>query len=86
MTNAPFMLNVDCDMFINNPQTFHHAMCLFLGSKTERECAFVQFPQVFYNGLKDDPFGNQLVVAHKVQPARVFTKQFSYKTFRVVYL
>uniref|UniRef100_A0A7N0RIY2 Cellulose synthase-like protein H1 n=1 Tax=Kalanchoe fedtschenkoi TaxID=63787 RepID=A0A7N0RIY2_KALFE len=65
MTNAPFMLNVDCDMFVNNPQTFHHAMCLLLGTKTEEECAFVQFPQKFYNGLKDDPFGNQLVALHE---------------------
>ncbi|CAM8993887.1 unnamed protein product [Rhodiola kirilowii] len=64
MTNAPFMLNLDCDMYNNNPKTFHHAMCLFLGSQSQ-ECAFVQFPQVFYNGLKDDPFGNQLVVLHK---------------------
>ncbi|KAJ0834669.1 putative cellulose synthase (UDP-forming) [Helianthus annuus] len=38
MTNAPLMLNVDCDMYANNPQ----------------------FPQAFYDGLKDDPFGNQL--------------------------
>ncbi|KAL9682163.1 hypothetical protein QQ045_013956 [Rhodiola kirilowii] len=67
MTNAPFMLNVDCDMFINDPQTFHRAMCLLLGSKSEYQCAYVQFPQVFYNGLKDDPFGNQLVVMQKVQ-------------------
>ncbi|KAG6750078.1 hypothetical protein POTOM_047156 [Populus tomentosa] len=65
MTNAPFMLNVDCDMFVNNPQMFLHAMCLLLGSKNERESGFVQCPQYFYDGLKDDPFGNQLVVEHK---------------------
>ncbi|KAK3184395.1 hypothetical protein Dsin_031681 [Dipteronia sinensis] len=48
MTNAPFMLNVDCDMFANNPQIVRQAMCLLLGSK-EKDCAFVQFPQLFYN-------------------------------------
>ncbi|KAL5865233.1 hypothetical protein ACOSQ3_002747 [Xanthoceras sorbifolium] len=48
MTNAPFMLNVDCDMFANNPQIVRHAMCLLLGSK-EKDCAFVQCPQLFYN-------------------------------------
>ncbi|XP_024033057.1 cellulose synthase-like protein H1 isoform X2 [Morus notabilis] len=62
MTNAPFMLNVDCDMFVNNPKTVLHAMCLLLGPKNEKEVAFCQCPQVFYDGLKDDPFGNQLVV------------------------
>ncbi|XP_030544378.1 cellulose synthase-like protein H1 isoform X3 [Rhodamnia argentea] len=62
MTNAPFMLNVDCDMHANNPQIVLHALCLLLGAKHERDCAFVQCPQIFYDALKDDPFGNQMVV------------------------
>ncbi|XP_059449352.1 cellulose synthase-like protein H1 [Corylus avellana] len=62
MSNAPYMLNVDCDMFVNNPKVVLHAMCLLLGSKSEKEIAYVQFKQVFYNGLKDDPYGNQFVV------------------------
>lgn len=62
MTNAPIILNVDCDMYVNNPQTFIHAMCLLLGIENERECAFVQCPQQFYNELKDDPFGNQFKI------------------------
>jgi hypothetical protein len=66
MTNAPFMLNVDCDMYANNPQVVLHAMCLLLGSKDEKESGFVQFPQCFYDGLKDDPFGNQLIALIKV--------------------
>ncbi|XP_076930031.1 cellulose synthase-like protein H1 isoform X2 [Bidens hawaiensis] len=60
MTNAPLMLNVDCDMYANNPQVFIHAMCMVFGVKDEENCAFYQFPQAFYDGLKDDPFGNKL--------------------------
>ncbi|KAK1423942.1 hypothetical protein QVD17_19253 [Tagetes erecta] len=60
MTNAPLMLNVDCDMYANNPQVFLHAMCIVFGCKNDQDCGFVQFPQAFYDGLKDDPFGNQL--------------------------
>ncbi|KAD3066535.1 hypothetical protein R6Q59_019242 [Mikania micrantha] len=60
MTNAPLMLNVDCDMYANNPQVFLHAMCMVFGFKNEENYAFFQFPQAFYDGLKDDPFGNQL--------------------------
>ncbi|XP_071726047.1 cellulose synthase-like protein H1 [Rutidosis leptorrhynchoides] len=60
MTNAPLMLNVDCDMYANNPQVVLHAMCMVFGLKNDADCAFVQFPQAFYDGLKDDPFGNQL--------------------------
>ncbi|OMO88928.1 Cellulose synthase [Corchorus olitorius] len=62
LTNAPYMLNVDCDMFANNPQVVRQAMCGLLDSKSQREIAFVQSPQCFYDGPKDDPYGNQLVV------------------------
>ncbi|XVE78451.1 hypothetical protein DITRI_Ditri13aG0146300 [Diplodiscus trichospermus] len=65
MTNAPFMLNVDCDMFVNNPQVVRYAICQLLGSKCEKETAFVQYPQVFYDGSRDDPYGNQFVVFSK---------------------
>ncbi|KAJ0052403.1 hypothetical protein Pint_01998 [Pistacia integerrima] len=53
MTNAPFMLNLDCDMFVNNTQIIRHAMCLMLGSKNERDCGFVQSPQFFYDRPED---------------------------------
>ena len=66
MTNAPFMLNVDCDMFVNNPKVILQAMCLLLDSKSHKEVAFAQFPQVFYDLLKDDPYGNQMVVLFEV--------------------
>jgi hypothetical protein len=53
-------------MFVNNPKVVLHAMCLLLGFKSEKEIAFVQFPQIFYDGLKDDPYGNQYVVLNEV--------------------
>ncbi|OQU81590.1 hypothetical protein SORBI_3006G080700 [Sorghum bicolor] len=62
VTNAPIMLNVDCDMFANNPQVALHAMCLLLGFDDDVHSGFVQAPQKFYGALKDDPFGNQLQV------------------------
>ncbi|KAK7272279.1 hypothetical protein RJT34_28776 [Clitoria ternatea] len=63
MTNAPFMLNVDCDMFVNNPKIVLHAMCILMDSKSGKEVAFAQCYQQFYDGVKDDPFGNQWVAA-----------------------
>ncbi|KAK1322835.1 Cellulose synthase-like protein H1 [Acorus calamus] len=62
MTNAPFMLNLDCDMFANNSKIMLHAMCLMLGFDNEVQSGFVQCPQQFHGALKDDPFGNQVVV------------------------
>ncbi|KAM0955783.1 hypothetical protein ACFX13_024735 [Malus domestica] len=64
MTNAPFMPNVDSDMFINNPNIMFHAMCTLLGSENETKNAFAQFLQIFYDRLKDDPFGDQMVVLY----------------------
>ncbi|WVZ85643.1 hypothetical protein U9M48_032543 [Paspalum notatum var. saurae] len=65
LTNAPIMLNVDCDMFANNPQVALHAMCLLLGFDDEAHSGFAQAPQKFYGALKDDPFGNQMQVIHE---------------------
>lgn len=64
MTNAPFMLNVDCDMYANNPELVLHAMCLFLGSNDERDWGFVQCPQYFYDRPTD-----HLAVLHQVSHA-----------------
>ncbi|OMO85978.1 Cellulose synthase [Corchorus olitorius] len=75
MTNAPFMLNVDCDMFVNNPQVVRHAMCQLLASQT----AFVQYPQVFYDASRDDPYGNQMVaIFHYVARGIAGIKGFFY--------
>ncbi|TKY48723.1 Cellulose synthase protein H1 [Spatholobus suberectus] len=65
MTNAPFMMNVDCDMVVNNPKFVLHAMCILMDSKSGKEVAFVQCFQQFYDGIKDDPFGNQWVAAYE---------------------
>ncbi|XP_019193755.1 PREDICTED: cellulose synthase-like protein H1 [Ipomoea nil] len=65
MTNAPFMLNLDCDFHVNDPKVVLHAMCFLLGVKDEKDAEFVQFPQNFYGGLKDDPYGNQMKIIMK---------------------
>ena len=66
MTNAPFILNVDCDMYVHNPKIVLHALCILLDSKGEKEVAFSQCIQQFYDASKDDPFGNQLVATFLV--------------------
>jgi hypothetical protein len=66
MTNAPFMLNVDCDMVVNNPKIVQHALCILMDSKSGKDVAFVQCFQQFYDGIKDDPFGNQWVASFEV--------------------
>ncbi|KAE8075660.1 hypothetical protein FH972_014354 [Carpinus fangiana] len=80
MTNAPYMLNVDCDMFVNNPKVVLHAMCLLLDFNSEKKIVFAQFPQVFYDGLKDDPYGNQFVVLKEVRTILVEDKLLEFRS------
>ncbi|VVB07424.1 unnamed protein product [Arabis nemorensis] len=55
MTNAPYMLNVDCDMYANEADVVRQAMCIFLQeSMNQNHCAFVQFPQDFYDSNADE--------------------------------
>ncbi|KAK7823147.1 cellulose synthase-like protein b6 [Quercus suber] len=62
MKNAPYMLNMDCDKFANNPQIVLHAMCIMLGFEHESDCC----PQIFYDVPKDDPFGSQMLASLEV--------------------
>ncbi|XP_010469576.1 PREDICTED: cellulose synthase-like protein B3 [Camelina sativa] len=55
MTNAPYMLNVDCDMYVNEADVVRQAMCIFLQNSisNSNNCAFVQYPQGFYDSNAD---------------------------------
>jgi hypothetical protein len=50
-TNAPFILNLDCDMYVNDGEALLQAMCFFMDHSSsnipDRQLAFVQFPQAF---------------------------------------
>lgn len=86
------MMNVDCDMYANNPKVILHALCLLLEPKNQREVAFVQCPQVFYDALKDDPFGNQLTTMFEVHHISIYIvlilteNGFSFQTFDYIYV
>jgi len=67
------MLNVDCDMIVNNPKIVHDALCILLDPQGQKEVAFAQFPQQFYATLKDDPFGNQMAILIKVVEIKYYS-------------
>ncbi|CAN6168393.1 unnamed protein product [Urochloa humidicola] len=47
LSNAPFIINFDCDHYINNPKALRAAMCFMLDPREGQDTAFVQFPQRF---------------------------------------
>ncbi|XP_047950683.1 cellulose synthase-like protein E1 [Salvia hispanica] len=49
MSNSPYILSLDCDMYCNDPASARQAMCFHLDPKLSQNLAFVQFPQIFHN-------------------------------------
>ncbi|XP_045823512.1 cellulose synthase-like protein G2 isoform X1 [Trifolium pratense] len=60
MSNSPYILVLDCDMFCNDPTSARYAMCFHLDPKISSSLAFVQFPQKFHNISKNDIYDSQL--------------------------
>ncbi|KAF5478056.1 hypothetical protein F2P56_004646 [Juglans regia] len=56
MTNAPIILNLDCDMYSNDPRTPLRALCYLLDPKLMSQLAYVQFPQIFHGINKNDTY------------------------------
>jgi len=60
---------------VNNPKFVLHALSILMDS--QEGVAFVQCFQQFYDGIKDDPFGNQWVVAFQVLFSFKWTSKFT---------
>ncbi|KAL6896796.1 hypothetical protein ACP4OV_007368 [Aristida adscensionis] len=58
LSNAPFIINFDCDHYINNSKAFRAAMCFLLDPREGENTAFVQFPQRFDNVDPTDRYCN----------------------------
>ncbi|TKY59208.1 Cellulose synthase protein G2 [Spatholobus suberectus] len=59
MSNSPYILVLDCDMFCNDPTSARYAMCFHLDPKISSTLAFVQFPQKFHSISKNDIYDSQ---------------------------
>uniref|UniRef100_A0A7N2LVU7 Cellulose synthase-like protein G2 n=1 Tax=Quercus lobata TaxID=97700 RepID=A0A7N2LVU7_QUELO len=66
ISNSPYILVLDCDMYCNDPTSARRAMCFHLDSKFLHSLAFVQFPQRFHNISKNDIYDSQLRSAFSV--------------------
>ncbi len=72
MSNAPYMLVLDCDMYCNDPSSAKQAMCFHLDHNISTTLSYVQFPQTFYNVSKNDIYDAQSRSAYQV-PTRPLT-------------
>ncbi|KAM6601850.1 hypothetical protein CsatA_021459 [Cannabis sativa] len=60
ISNAPIILNVDCDMYSNYSESVRDAMCFFLDKEKGHEIAYIQFPQAFENLTENDIYSGSL--------------------------
>ncbi|XP_059663643.1 cellulose synthase-like protein E6 [Cornus florida] len=69
ISNAPIILNVDCDMYSNNLESVREALCFFMDEEKGHQIAYVQFPQVFDNLTKNDIYGSSLRIIIELEIA-----------------
>ncbi|RWV82316.1 hypothetical protein GW17_00056190, partial [Ensete ventricosum] len=59
LTNAPFILNLDCDHYINNSKAVREAMCFLMDPQLGKKLCYVQFPQRFDGIDRHDRYANR---------------------------
>nr|GMD85150.1 cellulose synthase A catalytic subunit 2 [UDP-forming]-like [Ipomoea batatas] len=62
ISNAPYLLNVDCDHYINNSKALREAMCFMMDPQSGKKICYVQFPQRFDGIDRHDRYSNRNVV------------------------
>uniref|UniRef100_A0A5B7BKR1 Cellulose synthase n=1 Tax=Davidia involucrata TaxID=16924 RepID=A0A5B7BKR1_DAVIN len=62
LTNAPFILNLDCDHYVNNSKAVREAMCFLMDPQVNRDLCYVQFPQRFDGIDRSDRYANRNTV------------------------
>ncbi|XP_006474029.2 cellulose synthase A catalytic subunit 7 [UDP-forming]-like isoform X1 [Citrus sinensis] len=59
LTNSSFILNLDCDHYVNNSKAVREAMCFLMDPQTGKRVCYVQFPQRFDGIDKSDRYSNR---------------------------
>ena len=69
LTNGPFLLNLDCDHYINNSKALREAMCFMMDPNLGKNVCYVQFPQRFDGIDRNDRYANRNTVFFDVSIA-----------------
>ncbi|GAV63561.1 Cellulose_synt domain-containing protein [Cephalotus follicularis] len=62
LTNAPYLLNLDCDHYINNSKALREGMCFMMDPLLGKRVCYVQFPQRFDGIDRHDRYANRNTV------------------------
>ncbi|KAL0301057.1 UNVERIFIED_CONTAM: Cellulose synthase-like protein E1 [Sesamum radiatum] len=69
ISNSPIILNLDCDMYSNDPNAIQDALCFFLDEKQGQQISYVQYPQCFRNVTENDIYANASCATFKIELA-----------------
>lgn len=72
LTNAPYILNLDCDHYINNSKAIRESMCFMMDPLLGKRVCYVQFPQRFDGIDKHDRYANRNTVFFDVSTHHIF--------------
>ena len=84
ISNAPYVLNVDCDHYINNSKALREAMCFMMDPSLGKRVCYVQFPQRFDGIDSHDRYSNRNVVFFDV--CTIFSFFLSFFYFSLLFL
>nr|BAK14406.1 cellulose synthase catalytic subunit [Eucalyptus globulus]BAK14407.1 cellulose synthase catalytic subunit [Eucalyptus globulus] len=62
LTNARYILNLDCDHYVNYSNAVREAMCFLMDPQVGRNLCYVQFPQRFDGIDRSDRYANRNTV------------------------
>ncbi|KAL3626392.1 hypothetical protein CASFOL_029941 [Castilleja foliolosa] len=60
ISNAPYFLVLDCDMYCGDPSSARQAMCFYLDPSVSSKIAWVQYPQKFRDTSEHDIYDGRL--------------------------
>ncbi|KMZ72662.1 Cellulose synthase, family GT2 [Zostera marina] len=62
LTNSPYILNLDCDHYVNNSKAVREAMCFLMDPQVGGDVCYIQFPQRFDGIDYSDRYANRNIV------------------------
>nr|XP_027061310.1 cellulose synthase-like protein E6 isoform X2 [Coffea arabica]XP_027063968.1 cellulose synthase-like protein E6 isoform X2 [Coffea arabica] len=66
ISNAPIILNLDCDMYSNDSDALRDSLCFFMDEKQGHRTSYVQYPQRYHNITKHDIYSSVARVVHQM--------------------
>ncbi|PSR85408.1 Cellulose synthase-like protein [Actinidia chinensis var. chinensis] len=71
ISNAPIILNLDCDMYSNHSDAIQEAVCFFVDEERGHKISYVQYPQCFDNITTNDIYSNVANAVNEIELAGI---------------